>query len=648
MLIGELFKNNWPERLVGVSFASLVFLLGHLQIQYADKSWHARNQDKLRLLAISQVQAIEQSVLRSISGVSVLADYIEQQHGGMNGVENIALALNRSFGAGYRLEQVRSGAIAETTQLPSDAWVGGQEIAADGDYLSGVINAVETRQLNLLGPFDLQHGGAAIIAIQPVVIADQQPYRAGGRDDATISPQQTWGAVSALIDVNDLIAMTGLAALKQQGVGYRLARRDAEDSGVISHPPPPSDIDFKALFPLASANPVNAVAPYTVRTEVEMPGADWYLELAENPSTFSAGALMSFYSLCGLFSVLVGYLSYYLGVGPRKIRSLLEKTASQHYSQQRLMKKEHQKLRELTNAVEQSCNAIMVMNRQGIIEYVNPWFSQITGYREDEAIGNTLTILNTLHTSKVDFKDLWRTIMLGQRWQGELRNRRKDGEVYWSAISVAPVTNDSGEMTNYVAVFEDITRSKQLHSEVEKMAYEDPLTGLGNRRLFNLEFEQALQEIQRHGRWGALMYLDLDRFKEINDQHGHETGDSVLQVVAQRIRSCSRKTDMAVRLGGDEFIIYLKEGRQPDTAERIAAKLIDLLKEPIRVGSIELQISASIGIRLVTPYHPGSDQLLKQADRALYQAKAAGKSGYYVDPSENPDFNRFPLVGVDC
>ncbi len=385
-----------------------------------------------------------------------------------------------------------------------------------------------------------------------------------------------------------------------------------------------------------------------MRAEVDVPGGNWYLELAENPSTFSAAAFASYYTLCTMLSVLVGYLSFCLGVGPRKIRTLLEKAVTQHNSQQRQMEEEHQKLRELTNAVEQSCNAIMVMNPQGVIEYVNPWFSQVTGYRVDEAIGKTMAILNTLHSSEIDYHDLWRTITLGQRWQGELRNRRKDGEVYWSAMSIAPVTNDCGDITNYVAVSEDITRSKQVHSEVEKMAYEDPLTGLGNRRRFNLEFEQSLKEVQRHGRWGALMYLDLDRFKEINDQHGHETGDSVLQIVAERIKSCSRKTDMAVRLGGDEFILYLKEGSQPNTAKRIAAKLIALLEEPIRVGSIELRISASIGIRLVTPQHPGADQLLKQADKALYQAKAAGKSGYYVYPSEDPDVNSDLCIGVDC
>ncbi len=259
MLIGELFKNNWPERLVGMSIASLVFLIGHLQIQYADKFWYASNQDKLRMLAISQGHSIEQSVHRSISGTSILAGFIEQQNGYTRGVESTALTLSSTLGGTYQLERTRSGAIEETIEIPSDGLVSRQDLFSDEKYLQGVVSAVDTHQLNLVGPFDYQHSGAVMIAIQPVIIAGQQASHTAVNNAETATQQQVWGVVSTLIDLDDLMSMTGLKALKQRGIGYQLMRQVADNTEVISNLILPPVTNYFGFIPLASANQFNTV-----------------------------------------------------------------------------------------------------------------------------------------------------------------------------------------------------------------------------------------------------------------------------------------------------------------------------------------------------------------------------------------------------
>ncbi len=289
-------------------------------------------------------------------------------------------------------------------------------------------------------------------------------------------------------------------------------------------------------------------------------------------------------------------------------------------------KKMEDDLKKLSRAVEHSPLMVIITNQNGIIEYVNPRFSEISGYSADEIIGKHSKILQSGQTEKSLYKDLWRTIKSGKNWRGEFRNRKKNGELYWQQVSISPIFDDNHIITNFVAIEEDITQRKITEEKIWHQANFDVLTGLPNRRLLNDRLQQFISHAIRYKHQGALMFIDLDHFKKVNDTFGHNVGDLLLKEVAMRITSCTRESDTVARLSGDEFTVILPEALTSAAVTHVAKEILQQLSSPFVINDRHLCISASIGISLFPQDGTSLHQILKNADTAMYQSKKAGKN----------------------
>jgi diguanylate cyclase (GGDEF)-like protein/PAS domain S-box-containing protein len=285
-------------------------------------------------------------------------------------------------------------------------------------------------------------------------------------------------------------------------------------------------------------------------------------------------------------------------------------------------------LRKLSLAVKHSSSMVVITDTQGGIEYCNPAFCKITGYTEPEVVGQKASILKSGFTDPSIYQDLWTTLTQGDAWQGEFLDRKKNGDLYWCMEYIAPMRNEQGAVTHYVAVAHDITDLKNSEETVRRLAFYDPLTELPNRALFRERLEQAARHANRNGSRFALMYLDLDRFKNINDTLGHVFGDKLLIAVGQRLSQCVREEDTVARLGGDEFAIVLSELHQPEGAGRVADCIVQTMNQPFELEGYHLFVTVSIGITLYPDDHDDIDQLIKMADTAMYNAKEMGRNKY--------------------
>lgn len=291
-------------------------------------------------------------------------------------------------------------------------------------------------------------------------------------------------------------------------------------------------------------------------------------------------------------------------------------------------KKTEDNLRKLSRAVEQSASAVFITDRNGVIEYVNPWFCRITGYTPEEVIGKTPSILKSGETHPETHKRMRDTLLSGKEWTGELHNKKKNGETYWCLEVISPLKDDNGEITHFVAVTEDISERKQTEQTIRHLAFHDPLTGLPNRRLFTDRLHQAAASRHRSGNTFALMLFDIDRFKTINDTLGHDIGDALLKAVAARLLASTRQGDTLAHMGGDEFALIALEISQPEDVAYMAEKLLTILQEPFLLFGHELLITASIGITLFPNDAPNAEALVKNADIALYRAKDLGRNNF--------------------
>ncbi|WP_420477006.1 bifunctional diguanylate cyclase/phosphodiesterase [Noviherbaspirillum sp. ST9] len=332
----------------------------------------------------------------------------------------------------------------------------------------------------------------------------------------------------------------------------------------------------------------------------------------------------------GMFSLYAREADYFDEAQLRLLEEMTEDVsfALENIEREAQRKKTEDNLRKLSRAVEQSANAVMITDRFGIIEYVNPWFSKITGYSPAEVIGKTPRVLKSGETHPETYKRLWETISSGKEWTGELHNTKKNGEMYWCLECISPLKDEQGTITHFVAVTEDISERKQTEQTIRHLAFHDPLTGLPNRRLFNDRLHQAAAMRHRKDNAFALMLLDLDRFKTVNDTLGHEVGDALLKAVAARLLNGTRQGDTLARMGGDEFALIALEVQQPEDMARMAEKLLDVLKEPFHLFGHELYVTTSIGVTLYPNDAADAEALIKNADIALYRAKDLGRNNF--------------------
>ncbi|MEX1200815.1 MAG: EAL domain-containing protein [Methylophaga sp.] len=284
----------------------------------------------------------------------------------------------------------------------------------------------------------------------------------------------------------------------------------------------------------------------------------------------------------------------------------------------------------LSSAVEASPNGIMITNREGIIEYVNPRSEQISGYSLQESIGKTPRLFKSAFTTKGACKSMWRTIMDGQEWVGELENKRKNGEAYWARIYVAPIKNQQQQITHFVAIQEDVTEARALASELSHRVRHDDLTGLINRSEFERRLADLVAETQHSDAQHALCFLDLDQFKVINDTCGHIAGDELLRQLSLQLGNLTRKHDTLARLGGDEFGI-LMEHCDVQQASRVADDIRKVVESFQFVWESQIfTIGVSIGMTRIDQQTVNATEILKQADSACFAAKRSGRNCVYL------------------
>jgi len=277
---------------------------------------------------------------------------------------------------------------------------------------------------------------------------------------------------------------------------------------------------------------------------------------------------------------------------------------------------------------DNTMDGIVITDTSARILSVNPAFTAITGYSAAEAVGQRPSLLRSDHHKEAFYRELWAALLRDGRWEGEIWNRRKNGAAYLEWLSIGMVPGSDGAPVRYVGVFNDITELRKKDEHIRHLAFHDPLTGLPNRALLLDRLEHGIAFAQRQNESLGVMFIDLDRFKHINDSLGHDVGDGLLREVAKRLSSSLRKSDTVARMGGDEFVILLEHVDEPETYASLAKTLIADLCAPMTLGSHTLQIGASVGISCFP--EDGSDvvTLMKHADAAMYAAKSAGRGTY--------------------
>lgn len=279
---------------------------------------------------------------------------------------------------------------------------------------------------------------------------------------------------------------------------------------------------------------------------------------------------------------------------------------------------------------------IMITDPHGTIVDVNETFTRITGYSRAEALQHNARILSSGRQGPEFYAALWRDLSLKGHWQGEIWNRRKDGTLYAEMLNIAAVRNEAGQICHYVALFSDITTIKEHQSQLERIAHYDALTGMPNRVLLADRLQQAIARTRRDSKLMALVYLDLDGFKEVNDTHGHETGDELLIAISQRLKDTLRAGDTLARLGGDEFVVVLTDLDGMEECKLVLERLLRAAAASIPIKGVALQLSASLGVTLFPHDGSDADTLLRHADQAMYQAKQGGKNRYHLfDPERD-------------
>lgn len=278
--------------------------------------------------------------------------------------------------------------------------------------------------------------------------------------------------------------------------------------------------------------------------------------------------------------------------------------------------------------IESSFEGIMVTDKDVRIEFVNPAFTQLTGYSPDEVIGRTPEVLSSGRHDAEFYKRMWQSLTTHGYWRGEIWNRRKTGELYLELLTITAITDDQGQTTHYAGLFTDITQNRKNEEQIRQLAYYDALTGVPNRRLLEDRLEHAIRHAHRKDMLLAVMFIDLDRFKEVNDTLGHAVGDELLLQFTARVRDYLREDDTLARLGGDEFIVLLPELDKLSDVTQVAERLIELNRKPYVINNESIQIGSSIGISLYPEDGTTVQELLNGADIAMYRSKRDGRNCY--------------------
>ncbi len=298
---------------------------------------------------------------------------------------------------------------------------------------------------------------------------------------------------------------------------------------------------------------------------------------------------------------------------------------------------DQEQLRLLSTALSSAGNGIFITDRRGRIRWINASFTRLTGFSSEEAVGETLSILRSGKQDDAYYQALWKTILAGEVWSSETIERHKNGALFTVQQTVTPIRDEEGEITHFISILEDISAQKETEARIQYMAHFDALTDLPNRALFYDRLRQVLIQAKRNKHSCALMFLDLDRFKTVNDTLGHHVGDLLLQGVARCLKECVRESDTVARLAGDEFTVLLPRVEKREDVRLVAEKILASLSRPFVLEGNEVCTSGSIGIALFPDDGDGDDVLVKNADQAMYAAKQQGRNNYCFFEASWPD-----------
>ncbi|NWF39116.1 diguanylate cyclase [Mariprofundus sp. NF] len=301
--------------------------------------------------------------------------------------------------------------------------------------------------------------------------------------------------------------------------------------------------------------------------------------------------------------------------------------AGRDITQQKMAEKE---LRLAAKVMENDSSAILICDENANIVLVNPAFCEITGYSKEEVIGKNPRILSSGKQPPEFYKNMWNSLHNDGMWSGEIWNRRKTGGIYPERLSITVVRNEEGEITNFVSLFTDITEQKDIEQRLSHLAHHDSLTGLPNRTLFTDRLEHALAHACRDKHKVGLMFIDIDGFKSINDNHGHDVGDALLCAIADALSELVRDADTVARVGGDEFVIILENLNRFDDMILVADKILKCFSTPTMAADIACDVGCSVGIASGPDDSSSADELVKMADTAMYLAKTSGKQQYRI------------------
>jgi len=320
--------------------------------------------------------------------------------------------------------------------------------------------------------------------------------------------------------------------------------------------------------------------------------------------------------------------------GSKEIRLLLDsfnKLQAHITNQQQSLRDRDEQIRIAASVFEGTSEGVLISSPDNRIVSVNRAFCRMTGYAQNELVGKNPRILQSGRHPPSFYKEMWSLLQNVGQWQGEIWNRRKSGEIYPERMTISALYDEAGQLLRYIAIAADITSRKKVEDEINSLAFYDPLTDLPNRRLLLDRIRHAMASSTRSEKYGALLFIDLDHFKTLNDTLGHDTGDLLLQQVAQRLTTCVREGDTVARLGGDEFVVMLENLSEDVLAaatqtENAGEKILATLNQPYQLASYKHHSTPSIGVTLFMDHHVTIDELLKRADLAMYQAKATGRN----------------------
>lgn len=309
-------------------------------------------------------------------------------------------------------------------------------------------------------------------------------------------------------------------------------------------------------------------------------------------------------------------------------------------------KNDQNQMLKLSSAIEQSADSILITNYSGVIEYVNPSFSEITGYSFEEAIGHTPSILKSGMQDEEFYKQMWKKILKGEVFREVIINRKRDGSIYYEEKTITPLVDAvTGSVTHFISTGKDITDRMEAEQRLHYLAYYDALTGLPNRSLFLERLNSAISRAERHAQMLAVLQINLDRFKVINDTLGHEVGDTLLKDLTQRLTSLLRKGDTVSHLSGDSFAILIEEVNNIDDIPDFIRKIQELFDQAFHPCGFELYTTASIGVSTYPQDGKDSSTLVRNAEVAMYRVKSAGRNNYqfYTADMNDKALNRLEL-----